>query len=386
MSSAIQQVQMVRPDSLADDALKTLTANVDATSVRCKKPRKKDILSQANPIAGAEDGFTVMIMGLPWTYKECDLLKLLDQVVGTGTFDFFYMPWDIQRNTNSGCAFVNFMSYANAMKCAALLNGQRFEGISKSIKPCMVVPAHVQGLVANLEYYRTRAVGAVKNAHAPMVFKNGARMHFHMAVKKFCPKKSAKGRTQTTSEDKTKTSANKSKKQPVMNMVEASETAPCMNFRPPPGLEHLSDFHPQEDLKDGPGLDGPIRVPVPPKEEEHIPMKVTPLFCRTHPEDLRIVSSQISGDCLFTPLCIFEDDSIRSRSDSGNFNTFDSKSCSTTASEDEGTMDGNHRQGLMYDCYKDQTRKDVLKEIAASRMQIHSMEQHVSVLLQQLNL
>jgi RNA recognition motif-containing protein len=177
-------------------------------SKRRKKPRKKNVLGQADMDPQAKYT-TVMIQGVPWTYKESDVLKLLIHLIGRNTVNFFYMPWNPKRNTNSGCAFVNFTSCYAAVRCTTLLNGHTFEGGSKTIKPCMVVAAHVQGLVKNLEYYRYRAVGARDYAHAPMVFKDGARINFQMAVEKLCPKKSKKGRMLTNGEDPTKISEGK---------------------------------------------------------------------------------------------------------------------------------------------------------------------------------
>eukprot|EP00746_Dinoflagellata_sp_MGD_P014729 gnl/MRDRNA2_/MRDRNA2_132434_c0_seq1.p1 gnl/MRDRNA2_/MRDRNA2_132434_c0~~gnl/MRDRNA2_/MRDRNA2_132434_c0_seq1.p1 ORF type:complete len:363 (+),score=67.90 gnl/MRDRNA2_/MRDRNA2_132434_c0_seq1:119-1207(+) len=328
-------------------------ADTAAKATRRKKLRKKDVLSAVD--LSSDSISTVMIIGLPWTYKERDLLQLLDRFIGTGTYDFFYMPWNVKHDTNCGCVFVNFKSCVDAAKCTAMLNGTIFHDCTKAVKPCMVVPAHVQGLVKNLEYYRSRAVGACKNPHPPMVFQDGVRVNFHVAVEKLCPKKSKHGGAPNgKGEGSAKMAQVKPaqvKKQPDTSMLKVQDVSPYMKFQPPcppPGLS-LDDFNSNPlailhqhymqgtgntvtaSTKFGmPAVREPCReinpqIPVAKfghnpmlertchKEENQLPMKVVPQFCQTREQEL------------LTPSLIFED-------------VVDDVS-STTASEDDRATD-----------------------------------------------
>lgn len=129
---------------------------------------------------------TVMIQSLPWSFTEETMLREIDALCGQASYDFFYMPWNMKRDTSSGYAFVNFTKPADALKCATQLTGHKFESDSKTIKPCIVLPANVQGLKSNLEFYRNRVVCASDNLHAPMVFENGKRIDFREATDRLC--------------------------------------------------------------------------------------------------------------------------------------------------------------------------------------------------------
>lgn len=127
---------------------------------------------------------TLLVRSLPWTFQEKDLLDLLDSMTGPGSYDFFYMPWNAKRNSNSGYAFVNFVNTRVALKAAAALSGRTFKSRSKSIQPIIVLPARVQGLVNNLEAFRDGCPGLGR--HGPMAFANGVRMPIQQAVDLYC--------------------------------------------------------------------------------------------------------------------------------------------------------------------------------------------------------
>jgi RNA recognition motif-containing protein len=333
MPSAIQYVQPAPVGTVAADVMlrqinRQAPSDAEAKAAKKsarKKPKKKDLLNEVDPNASLWVS-TVMITGLPWTYKECDLLKLLDRLLGPGTFDFLYMPWDMKHDTNSGCAFVNFTSCVNAVRCASMLNGQALE-VSKSIKPCLVVPAHVQGLVKNLEYYRSRAVGAVKNPHAPMVFKEGVRISFHMAVEKLCPKKPKQCK------DPMNTFQAKGTQRPEISLVEGRQSSQSKNFRPPPGLEKFKD---SESVDDQDNMPYPKLMPILKTEEKQIPMKVIPSACLLGRDNPRTIHPQLALHPQFSAWLLTPESSLPvSRSQS------DSALCSTTASDsgDEYSMD-----------------------------------------------
>jgi hypothetical protein len=158
------------------------------------KSKKKNAFNHSPTVTPTQDArTTVMIQGVPRSYMERDLLHILAGLIGPASFDFFYMPWNFQRNTNNGCAFVNFTSPENAQKCMAVLDGCTFQCDSKIVKPCTVVPANLQGLVANMEYYSTRLVRSSNQVHAPMVFQNGVCLNFQNVIADFCQNNSGKG-------------------------------------------------------------------------------------------------------------------------------------------------------------------------------------------------
>lgn len=119
---------------------------------------------------------TVMIQSLPWTFQEEDLIREINKVTTPWTFDFFYMPWNTKRDSTCGYAFVNFKTPFYAFQCATGLIGHTFGSSSKTIKACVVVPAHVQGLANNVEYYRDRVVCSPNNPHRPVVFRHGRKL------------------------------------------------------------------------------------------------------------------------------------------------------------------------------------------------------------------
>lgn len=144
---------------------------------------------------------TLMIKNVPRAYTEDALLLELETIVGKGTFDFFYMPWDTKRQSNFGCAFVNFLSPADALRCVSAFSTRKWCFVSTS-KTCSVVPAHVQGLENNLEHYRDRAVCSPDNVHCPIVFKDGERVVFAEAVRQYCgPPKPDRDRVVATQDD-----------------------------------------------------------------------------------------------------------------------------------------------------------------------------------------
>lgn len=116
---------------------------------------------------------TIMIKHIPRHFTQEALLHEVETVMGKGVFDYFYVPWDVKRNTNCGCVFINFVTHAAAVKCMKLFSGRRFS-YANSSKVCQVVPAHIQGLQGNLKNFCERAAGIrCKN---PLVFQGGVPM------------------------------------------------------------------------------------------------------------------------------------------------------------------------------------------------------------------
>lgn len=99
-----------------------------------------------------------------------------------GSYDFFYLPMDVQNRSNVGYAFINFMTPPAA---------ERFHGIFKehafrkhqSRKISSVCAAHVQGLDANLRHFETKAVTHSRNdQYRPIVLRSNERISFEEAL------------------------------------------------------------------------------------------------------------------------------------------------------------------------------------------------------------
>lgn len=178
------------PDLASSEATSSEPAHSSEQGKRSSRKSQDAIPTSPGGVGSVTDCTTLTIKHVPRTYTEQALILEIEQVVGKGTFDFFYMPWDSKSDSNCGSAVVNFMSPLNAMMCISGLSQRKFRLVN-SQKVCEVLPAHVQGLAKNLEYYRDRAKNlecdAEGNIHGPRVFKQGSEVDFWLAMKEHCP-------------------------------------------------------------------------------------------------------------------------------------------------------------------------------------------------------
>lgn len=118
---------------------------------------------------------TLMLRNIPPWYTQDLLLEEVSQVLCTSsTFDFFYLPWDSQKDQSMGYAFINFVSSAEAERCKLLFANHVFQG-GQGRKPCRVCYAHVQGLMNNVRHLMDRAV-AEAQIHYPIIVWEGQRL------------------------------------------------------------------------------------------------------------------------------------------------------------------------------------------------------------------
>lgn len=120
---------------------------------------------------------TFMIRNIPNKYTRDMMITELDGLGFEGKYDFFYLPIDFHYGCNFGYAFINIID-----DCAGFIrefNGKRLAFTREtSSKVCQVVPAKVQGQMANAQQYRNSAVMNMTEKYHPLFFKDGQRIPF----------------------------------------------------------------------------------------------------------------------------------------------------------------------------------------------------------------
>lgn len=116
-----------------------------------------------------------MLRNIPNRYTQSHLIEEIDGMGFAGRFDFFYLPMDVHNRTNVGYAFINFLTPADAQTFFFTFRDYMFKRHS-SKKIAGVSPAHVQGLVLNLQNFLNKAVTQSRDSqYRPVVFVNGIR-------------------------------------------------------------------------------------------------------------------------------------------------------------------------------------------------------------------
>lgn len=107
----------------------------------------------------AEGMTTVMIRNIPNSFTRTPFIAMLNDLGLEGKFDFFYLPFDFQRESNLGYAFINMLSVEDVDLLKQKLNGYHGWKCS-SDKICQVAPGpnYRQGRDANIKHYQNRAV------------------------------------------------------------------------------------------------------------------------------------------------------------------------------------------------------------------------------------
>lgn len=100
---------------------------------------------------------TMMLKNIPCRISQEEVMSHVDLKGFSTKYDFFYLPKDVKFRANLGYAFINFVTPEDAALFEAEMNGYRFLG-SGSTKACIVVPAHVQGLMNNLAAFKRTEV------------------------------------------------------------------------------------------------------------------------------------------------------------------------------------------------------------------------------------
>jgi len=143
-------------------------------------PKQENL--QAKATARAGDVTTMMLRNIPNKYTQTSLLQEIDDCGFVDSYNFFYLPMDVHNCSNVGYAFINFVLPQDADRFCAKFSDHRFQRF-QSRKISSVCTAHVQGLDANLNHFKNRAVTHAKNGqYRPVVLKNNVRVDFEDAL------------------------------------------------------------------------------------------------------------------------------------------------------------------------------------------------------------
>jgi len=142
--------------------------------------RMQDLMQDGRPPRQEPDDegkvTTLMFRNVPLAYTQDMFLEELTESLGmSDTFDFLYMPWDLQRDQNVGFAFVNFIDERYATSCKHLFANFLFKHSPNTNKPCKICPARVQGLINNVRNLMERVVSE-SHSHYPIIVLDGKQL------------------------------------------------------------------------------------------------------------------------------------------------------------------------------------------------------------------
>ncbi|CAE7459609.1 ML2 [Symbiodinium natans] len=100
---------------------------------------------------------TMMLKNIPCRKSQEEVMATIDEEGFGARYDFFYLPRDVKFRANLGYAFINFVTPEDAADFQNKMDGYRFPN-SGSAKACIVVPAHVQGALNNLQAFKRTEV------------------------------------------------------------------------------------------------------------------------------------------------------------------------------------------------------------------------------------
>lgn len=150
-------------------------------------PRGEDLESHAEgraEHAGLAKKTTLMLRNIPNRYSQQTLLREVNAKGFAGTYDFFYLPMDVQNRGNVGYAFFNFVQPEDVERFRCTFSDYPFRLFS-SRKVAVVSDAYVQGLEKNLRHFENRLVTQARNEqYRPVVFEGGVRLRFEDALAK----------------------------------------------------------------------------------------------------------------------------------------------------------------------------------------------------------
>merc|ERR1719428_2417973 len=115
-------------------------------------PTKKHDLRDANT-EPVNQITTLMIRGIPCSFSQDTLMRLIHNAGLKGKYNFFYLPRAGNNGSNLGYAFINFTDAIGADLCVATFNGIPLDP-SRSLKICTVSPADIQGLANLRKHFR----------------------------------------------------------------------------------------------------------------------------------------------------------------------------------------------------------------------------------------
>lgn len=156
---------------MEENWLLTGTVNGNLMSkVKAAKPSRKN-RKNAESIS-SENVTTLMIRGLPCSFRQESLLDWIDSSGFQGMYDFFYLPRCGDSASNLGYAFINFVNPSQARSFMSTLNGVQLNP-RNSAKVCSVSAADIQGLAQLRKHFRRTAVS--RGSRGPIFMKCNMR-------------------------------------------------------------------------------------------------------------------------------------------------------------------------------------------------------------------
>jgi hypothetical protein len=130
---------------------------------------KKQDLKKLHPEpVPVEEVTTLMIRGIPCSFSQDTLMKIIDNAGLKAKYDFFYLPRAGNNGSNLGYAFINFVDNKSAEHCTATFNGVPLDP-SRSMKICTISPGDIQGLANLRKHFRRTAVS--RGSRGPVFLK-----------------------------------------------------------------------------------------------------------------------------------------------------------------------------------------------------------------------
>jgi hypothetical protein len=99
--------------------------------------------------------YTVMMKNIPCSCKREDVLQAVEELGFADQHEFFYVP--MRHGKCPGYAFIGFPSTDLTRKFTIAMAGYKFSS-KASKKSVIVVPASIQGLSKNVEYFKDSSV------------------------------------------------------------------------------------------------------------------------------------------------------------------------------------------------------------------------------------
>jgi len=135
--------------------------------IKPNMPCKKQDLRELNT-EPVDEITTLMIRGIPCSFSQDTLMKLIDSAGLRGKYDFFYLPRAGNNGSNLGYAFINFTNSECAEICMTTFNGVPLDP-PRSTKICTISPADIQGLACLRKHFRRTAVS--RGSRGPVFLK-----------------------------------------------------------------------------------------------------------------------------------------------------------------------------------------------------------------------
>jgi len=149
------------------------------SSMECTHPELQQLASQQPDVASSSfdaplpQGVTTLIISNLSVNME-QLLELWSPV--EDAFDMIYIPCSKRRRKASSYAFVNFLSNEDAIAFREKWHNKRI-GAHSSGRACVVRPAKLQGVRANLFYFKRNGFEETANkANMPVLFDGPAKL------------------------------------------------------------------------------------------------------------------------------------------------------------------------------------------------------------------